>query len=189
MRKTVLLTIALILLTITTFGCASSLEIGIEMGSKWADIPKTENFEYLAPGKVFELMPNMMVTLQSAEAVESIETPDKGNPYNEIYSEKGRFLILNLEAWRTGEIEGELPLMMSINVLGWDDEILTNRDLIASMEISLGKPFLKPELVEDEKMEFFLCFPTEGASLGWVINVYREIDGVLLHDITIDTGQ
>ena len=42
--------------------------------------------------------------------------------------------------------------------------------------------------IEDKK-DFFLCFPTKGASLGWMVNVYREVDGRLLHDMTVDTGQ
>jgi hypothetical protein len=189
MKKPLILSSVLFLLTFTILGCTGAGDVGIEMDSMWADIPKTDNFEYVSPGASFELIPNMMVTLRSAEAVESVATPDVGNPYNEIYSQKGRFLIANLTAWRIGEISSDLPRMILINVLGWDDEILQNKDLIASMETSLGKQFLRPELVEDEKKNFFICFPTEGASLGWIINIYREIDSELYLDMSIDTGK
>jgi hypothetical protein len=187
--KKIISYISIVLVSLVIFsGCVTQLEIGIDMNSKWANIPMTEDFKYFAPGKEFELTPGLIVKTESAEAFESVSVLDPDNPYDEIYSKKGRFLILKVSAWKNKEIIEQFPLLMSINVLGWTDEILDDRMLIKKIESVLGIPFLRPEIVTRDKQEFFICFPTEGASLGWIIHIYKEINGELFLDKRIDTG-
>ncbi len=182
---------SLILVLVILFvfaGCTTSLEVGIDMDSKWANIPMTDDYKLYAPNKTLELIPGLMMKLNSADALVSIPVHSEESPYLDIYGEKGRFLVYHISAWKTGEITQDLPLMMSINVLGWADEILTDEHIIETAEKTFGVPFLRPELVTEDKQDFFLCFPTEGASLGWILHVYKEINGELFLEKRIDSG-
>ncbi len=176
-----------VLLLVALSGCGA-LEQPKNGPSELGKIPKASDFAYVGPGSDFQVVPGLMCNLVDARTEESLKNPDKNSPYGTIYSPKGRFLIVVVDAWKTGEIKDPLPQMEAITVVGWNNALEKDPQIIGNVENSVGLKMLDPKLVTTDKQRFILLFLVEGASYGWTINIYGQENGKRVIKVTVDTG-
>ena len=152
--------------------------------------PRSTDFVYVGPQTDFQLLSGLQAKIVSAKDHYSLINPDKQSPFPEIYSPKGRFLIVTLEAKKVGEItQKTLPPMESIAVVGWDNPLCNDESINRQIEMITGLKRLEPAIVTSEPKKYFLAFVVEGASYGWVINAYRDNPaGDKELYLTVDTG-
>jgi hypothetical protein len=150
-------------------------------------IPKSSNFNYVGPATDFEFLPGIMMNLVKTETPYELPNPDKQSPFPNIYSKTARFIILFVDVWGK-PVKGELPPMEVISVVGWDNPLSKDVSLIKQAEMVYGLPRLDLSKISAEKQRFIIVFQTDGASYGWVVNVYGQENGKQTLNLTIDTG-
>lgn len=182
MRKTLALLVVLIFA-----GCGAQTPIASMPNEERQAIPKSTDFAYIAPAADFEFLPGVMMNLVKTETPYELPNPDKQSPFPSIYSKAGRFIILFVDAWGKPSNDA-LPPMEVISVVGWDNPLSKDESLVKQAEMVYGLPRLDLSKLTEQKQRFIIVFPTDGASYGWVVNVYGQENGKQVLRLTLDTG-
>ncbi|HOO97041.1 MAG TPA: hypothetical protein PKV16_02045 [Caldisericia bacterium] len=173
MKRFIALTLCLVVIVPFLIGCDSNLKVGIDIESEYDLIPRSEDFVYYGPTKVFPMGDGIEARIIKTDAITEIENPYKDSPYPTLHSPEGRFLILEIEAQRTGGVLAENAELVILNVLGWDYQIADDDKLIETLESSIGLEHFSFDKVTKEKKRFFLCYLISGFSEGWMLHIFE----------------